>query len=142
MVGLSKLIILLLKFIMKKTLLFSGLLAIVLLSCHKQDIIPADEKTLRPPSGFSWEMSSNISINIGINDSRFAGALHSISIYDAPPQSRGRLITMGSATNDLPFITTIYLANALQTLARCSSRLYGQALYKKPCLHQIHDTRQ
>ena len=101
---------------MKKTLLFSYLLALFLISCHKQDIKSADEKTLRPPSGFSWEMSSNIAINIGINDNRFGDALHSISIYDAPPESGGRLITTGSATNNLPFITTIYLADALQTL--------------------------
>ena len=88
----------------------------VFLSCHKQDIKVPYDKTLLPPSGFSWEMSSNVSVNIGIKDSRFNHALHSISIYDVPPEKGGKLITKGSATNDLPFVTTIYLADEVQTL--------------------------
>lgn len=102
---------------MKKTYLFvSCILLIAISSCNKQNNATEDPGVLKPPSGFLWEMSRNVDINIGIKDDRFGDVLHTIALYDRDPETGGKLITLGAASTGKPFIATIYLADTLQSL--------------------------
>ena len=85
-------------------------------ACKKQDTINDPMAAVTPPAGFLWEMSANTSINISISDDRFGDALHSISVYDADPQTGGHLIARGSAAAGKPFAAQLYLADTLQSL--------------------------
>jgi len=96
-------------------LLAISILLLTLGSCKKQDTL-VDPNPITPPSGFLWEVSANIDINIRINDPRFSDASHTISVYTSDPQNGGSLIAKGAAANGKPFITKIYLADTVKTL--------------------------
>jgi len=99
-----------------KTLVAGCLLAMIFSSCIKDKNIPAEPDALTPPSGFLWEMSRNVQLNIGINDNRFGNAIHTIAVYGGNPLDGGKLITKGAASDGKPFISTIYLTDTLQSL--------------------------
>lgn len=100
----------------KNHLLAGSLLLLILSSCVKQKDATPDPNTLKPPSGFLWEMSRNIVVSIGVNDTRFGDALHIIAIYNSDPATGGKLLVSGAASTGKPFAATLYLTDTLQSL--------------------------
>lgn len=105
---------------MVKKLLSIVLFSVVLLSCKKDAIhnVPVAAKAIsindiKVPPGFTWENSRNINFSVGITGTRFQKMIHVVSIYDGDPAADGKLLTKGSATNEAPFKSKIYLSNQI-----------------------------
>lgn len=102
---------------MIKKLLSIVLVSAGMLSCKKDAIpvVPAPAEAIsmnniNVPTGFTWENSRNINFSIGIIGARFPKMIHVVGVYDA---ANGKLITKGSATNEAPFKSKIYLSNQI-----------------------------
>lgn len=96
------------------------LLCVFFTSCKKIGLItknnnPAIASTTFP-SYFTWETSRNIKVTLNITDLQFGNARYLISIYDGDPSAGGTLLSKGSATLKMAFISTVYLSSELGSL--------------------------
>jgi LruC domain-containing protein len=109
---------------MKKTLLITalfGLFAVV--SCKKDAKTPAVTTPSGPslnsvtvPTGFLWQNSRYVTVTVSSTDSRFAGAIHKVSIYNGDPNNGGQLISQGSATLTNAFSSKLFLSAQITQL--------------------------
>lgn len=94
-------------------------LVITMLGCKKSEdaVINSshiDEVTI--PADFTWQNSSEISLFVGISDTRFQNAPFVISIYNGDPSDGGSLIARGAASLTSPFNVRLAVANIVDAI--------------------------
>ncbi|TDO24054.1 LruC domain-containing protein [Pedobacter duraquae] len=96
--------------------IFCGLV-ILLAACKKDSSVDnAANQTvtdLAVPTSFHWETSRDVSLSIGISDTRFQNKLHVVSVYLNDPINGGTPISKGSASLVSPFNTKISLPTTI-----------------------------
>lgn len=103
------------------------LLAIVLLgtiafsSCKKSENTTTDPNSagtnaVQAPAGFDWASSKSLKVTASITDTRFASAIHRITIFNGDPYNGGVVVAAGSATTATAFTTKIYIPTATTSL--------------------------
>lgn len=95
--------------IILRSLIFA--LAVFSAACKKDNTVDAAANqaltTLNTPASFSWQTSREVSLSIGINDTRFQDKLHVVAVYLSDPANGGILLSKGSASIISPFNTKI-----------------------------------
>ncbi len=91
---------------------------LVISSCTKDDSLKLNKLSntheLVVPTGFTWETSRDVYFDINITDTSFPTSLYVVSIYDKDPSLGGKLLSKGSASQNVHFTTKIYLANTIK----------------------------
>lgn len=106
---------------MKRKLIFGAyFLALFITSCKKigtksQNNNPTIATTTFP-SYFSWQNSRNLKLTLNVTDLQFGELRHIICIYDGDPAAGGNLLTKGSASTKLAFVTTVYLTANIKSI--------------------------
>lgn len=70
-------------------------------------------KDLVVPAGFSWEMSREVNLSIGVSDTRYGNKIHQVAVYTGDPNKGGALVAQGAASSGSPFKTMIMTANTI-----------------------------
>lgn len=104
----------------KKLLSITFVATLALASCNKKLVepitSPISTSEITVPTGFSWENSRNVNLNISIAETRFPGKLYVVAIYNSDPSTGGTLICKGSLNSVAGFKTNLYLSNQISEL--------------------------
>jgi len=68
------------------------------------------------PAGFLWQNSRYITVTVSSTDSRFQGAIHTVSIYNGDPFNGGQLISQGSVSLTQAFSSKLFLSAQINQL--------------------------
>ncbi|KAA8484981.1 LruC domain-containing protein [Arcticibacter tournemirensis] len=125
---------------MKRILLLAALGGILsVTSCKKDNSTPSTEplkmEDLIVKEGFDWSTTKAIKFNIGITDTRFANAEHSISIYDGDPANGGNIVSTGKASLIRAFIEKINFPSAVKDVYVVKTSPDGSTITEKVAIN-------
>ncbi|MFZ4563738.1 MAG: hypothetical protein ACOYNU_10200, partial [Bacteroidales bacterium] len=98
-------------------------LSLFLLSGCKKDIVPQPSATtvttmndLKVSSTFNWEMTREVSLNLGMNFPSIDYQYNAVTIFDGDPAKGGNLIYQGFMGNNDPMIAKMRIPTAMSEI--------------------------
>ncbi len=106
-----------------KFALIAGLAVILLSGCRKDFVTQPSEATkvssmddLKVSGNFNWEMTREVTLQIGMNFPGVEYQYNSVMIYNGDPANDGKLVYQGFAGNDAPMVAKMRIPTAISQL--------------------------
>jgi LruC domain-containing protein len=121
-----------------RSLLFG--LALLTASCKKENTVTIDTDKLSgftAPSGFDFATIRNVSLSIGITDTRFGNNPFVVGIYLTAPNPGDLPIAKGRASLTSPFLVPVQVPSVVTSLYVVKTAIDGSSVIQKVNLNEI-----